>query len=137
VTRKRLFAGAAVLVVVAVVGGTFALARDDSRERADCRVRVYFRTNASREEIRAVGDRLAAVENVSSRFVSKKEALEILRRRDPELVEGIPWNPLPASYDARTTYADSCSDLTASLRPRPPGVENVNSTVGPYEKSAK
>ena len=118
---------------VAVAGGVFALTRDDPRPRSDCLVRVFFDTGASRDQMRAVGDRLAAVEDVSLRFVSKKEALEIMRRRFPDLVAGMPSNPLPDAFVARTTYADSCSELKASLRPPPQGVKRVKPTVRPYK----
>jgi cell division protein FtsX len=137
VTRKRLLAATAALGIVAVAGGIFALERDAPRERADCRVQVYFQKDASREEIRAVGERVAEIDDVSSRFVSRKEALEIMRRKFPELVKSLPFNPLPASYAVHTTYADACSDLSASLRPRPEGVDNVSSTVRPYEKASE
>jgi cell division protein FtsX len=132
-----LVAGAAGgLIAVAVVLGVFVLT-DDTRERTDCLVRVYFKPGASQEQIDAVGRQLHAVADASVRFVSKKKALALMRKRYPELVRDLPVNPLPASYDARTTYADSCSDVRAVFRPRPAGVENVNTRIRPFRKPGK
>jgi len=109
----------------------------DTRKRTDCVVRVYFKTGASREQIDAVGRRLDAADDASIRFVSKKQALELLKERYPELVADLPVNPLPDSYDVRTTYADSCSEARAIFRPRPAGVESVKARVRPFRKPGK
>ena len=133
--RRGLIAGATGgLIAVAVVSSMLVLS-NDTRERTDCRVRVYFRTDAPQEQIDAVGRQLDAVDDASIQFVSKKQALELMKERYPELVRGLPVNPLPASYRARTTYADSCSDVRAVFRPRRAGVENVNTSIRPFRKS--
>jgi cell division transport system permease protein len=134
--RTALVVAAGAVAALAIAGGVLALTREDRRARSDCLVRVFFEKGASPDQIEAVGDRLEAVDDVSVRFVSKKEALENIRRKYPELVAGIPSNPLPDSYSARTRYADSCYELRASLRPRPPGVQSVK-TGRPYEPSVK
>jgi cell division protein FtsX len=123
----------AALIAVGVGLGAILLAKD-SRKRTDCLVRVYFKRHASQEQIDAVGRRLGAIDDASIQFVSKKQAFEILRERFPELARGVPVNPLPASYAARTTFVDSCSDVRAVFRPRPAGVENVNTRIRPFRK---
>jgi len=117
---------ASVAGLVAVGGvalGIVFRTSDESRKRTDCRVRVFFKASASPTEIRAVGRRLASVDDASVRYVSKEKALKILRRKYPDLTANLPSNPFPDAYDVRTTYADSCAELRAALHPRPPGVE--------------
>ena len=134
-SRGKLIAASGVLGAVVIAGSAFVLTHDQSRERSDCRVQVFFRPTASSRQIQAVGDRLAAIEHVSSSFVSKEEALEIMRRKYPEVVKNIGGNPLPDSYSARTMYAKACFELVDSVRPRPAGVERVSSSVHAGEEA--
>jgi len=134
--RGRLVAGAAGGLIAVVLGsGVFVLTKD-TRKRTDCLVRVFFATGASREQVDAIGRQLDAVDDASIQFVSKQQALEQMRERYPDLVGDLPVNPLPDAYEARTTYADSCSDVRALLRPRPAGVATVKTTIRPFRGNA-
>ena len=52
-----------------------------------------------------VEDKITALPDVESvRYVSKEEALDRLRRKDPQLVDSVAWlgeNPLPSSFEVR------------------------------------
>jgi cell division protein FtsX len=134
--RRRLAVGATGgLLAAALASGVFVLTKD-TRERTDCLVRVFFKTSASREQVDTIGRQLDAVDDASIRFISKQEALEQMRERYPDLVADLPVNPLPDAYEARTTYADSCSDVRAVLRPRPAGVAKVNTRIRPFRGKA-
>ena len=132
--RGRIVAGATGGLVAVAVGLGAIVLTNDTRKRTDCLVRVFFKTGASHEQIDAIRRQLDAVDDVSARFISKKQALELMRERYPELVRDLPVNPLPDSYEVRTTYADSCADVGAVFRPRPAGVENVNTRIRPFRK---
>jgi cell division transport system permease protein len=95
-------------------------------------VDVYFcteincGTEVNEAQIEGVRQQLAANPDVESfRFVSKEEAWEEMKRRFPELVEGAPRNPLPASYEVIPRDADMVQEIAASLEPLPAGVESV------------
>ena len=132
--RGVLVAGATGVLIAVAVGSGAILLTKDTRKRTDCLVRVFFKRGASQEQIDAIGRQLNAVDDASIRFVSKKQALELMRERFPELVRDLPVNPLPDSYEVRTTYADSCADVGAVFRPRHAGVENVNTRIRPFRK---
>ncbi len=96
-------------------------------------VKVYFCTPLSCEaeatpsQIEAVRARLLSMPEVKSvRFVSKADALEIMKRKTPELVESLASNPLPASFEVAPKRAEEVKAISASLRPPPPGVQKVN-----------
>ncbi|HXV58753.1 MAG TPA: permease-like cell division protein FtsX [Gaiellaceae bacterium] len=95
-------------------------------------VDVYFcteincGTEANESQIEGVRQQLAANPDVESfRFVSREEAWEEMKQRFPELVEGAPRNPLPASYEVIPRDADMVQEIAASLEPLPAGVESV------------
>ena len=135
--RGVLVAGATGVLIAVAVGSGAILLTKDTRKRTDCLVRVFFKTGASQEQIDAIGRRLDAVDDASIRFVSKKQALELMREQYPELVGDLPVNPLPDAYEARTTYADACSDVRAVFRPRPAGVGSVKTRIRPFRKPGK
>ena len=81
------------------------------------------------ERARVFIARMPQVESV--RFVSKEEALEIMRERTPELVEGVASNPLPASFEVTPRRAEDVSVIARAIeRAKRNGtlaaVENVN-----------
>ena len=132
--RGVLVAGATGGLIAVAVGSGAILLTKDTRKRTDCLVRVFFKTGASQEQIDAIGRQLDAVDDASIRFVSKKQAIEQMRKRYPDLVGDLAVNPLPDAYEARTTFADSCSDVRAVFRPRPAGVQTVKTRVRPFVK---
>jgi cell division transport system permease protein len=59
-------------------------------------------------------------------FVSKSEALAIMRKREPEFVKLLSSNPLPAKYQVKPVDAANLKQLAADLRAqRFAGVEQV------------
>lgn len=63
---------------------------------------VYLKDSAPQEDIYAIERKIKAFKQVDSvEFISKKEALEIFKKRNKnnqDLIANIPGNPLPASY---------------------------------------
>jgi len=60
-------------------------------------------------------------------YVSKAKALQIMQKRSPELVKGLPYNVLPASFKVTPTKAEDVDRLFASLsgKNRAPIVQKV------------
>ncbi len=97
-----------------------------------CRVEVFFETRmvtgreVTRGEIAAVRERLAASKRIRTfAFVSKRLALKRMAQRHPELVPGMPYNPLPAAYEIVPWSATDAKRLEAELR-GVDGVEHVS-----------
>jgi cell division transport system permease protein len=92
-------------------------------------VKVYFTATphqATRQQENAVGNMLATNPYVRSRvYVSKKEALKLMKKRQPQMTEGLAWNPLPDSFEITPTRPEDIKKLKASLLPLPPGVEKI------------
>jgi cell division transport system permease protein len=94
---------------------------------------VYFCTEitcgreVTPKEINFVAAKLGADPRVKSyHFVSKAEALEKMRKRTPDLVEGLSSNPLPASEEVVPVKAEDLKAIDRSFKPVPPGVERTN-----------
>jgi cell division transport system permease protein len=115
--------------------GTWVLAwSDQAKERL--LVKVYFCTpitcaqgkEATAPQIEAVRSRLLAMPEVKSvEFVSKAQALEIMKKETPELVEGLSTNPLPASLEVTPRRGEDVSTIARRLeRASFTGVEKVN-----------
>lgn len=89
-------------------------------------VKVFFQEDATAQQINAVRIRLESNELVNSvTFVSKEEALERMRKKYPDLVENLPYNPLPASEEVVPKRGEDVEAIASSLSPSPPGVEKV------------
>jgi cell division transport system permease protein len=62
----------------------------------------------------------------SIEFVPKEEALQIMKRRSPELVEQISSNPLPHAFEVAPRRAEDVRELSDQIRGAGlPGVEKV------------
>jgi cell division transport system permease protein len=81
------------------------------------------------EQIRLMLARDARVEKIT--YVSKEEALERMRKRYPELVEDLTYNPLPPSFEVIPVKAEFTDDLKKDLLTagpagtKPAGIEEV------------
>ena len=94
-----------------------------------CHVGVYFKPGATRAQIEAVSRKLASNKHVTRVvFVSKAQALRIMKRRFPGLVRRIPTgvNPLPDALYAHPKTRDDYAPIARSLQPRPPGIATVH-----------
>ena len=113
--------------------GTWVLSYTDSTKNK-LLVKTYFCTpltcDAEATEAQITEARVALLrmpEVRSVRFVSKEEALEIMRKRNPELTENLTSNPFPPSLEIRTRRAEQIPVVGRRLeRQLPPGVEKVN-----------
>jgi cell division transport system permease protein len=113
--------------------GTWVLSWSDQAQRK-LLVKAYFCTplTCSRESTpqqinsaRVLLGRMPEVKAV--RFVSKEDALDIMRRRTPELVENVSSNPLPHSLEITPKRAEDVVTIANRLeRASLPGVEKVS-----------
>ena len=62
----------------------------------------------------------------SVQFVSKKEALAIMRKRHPVMVERLRANPFPESLRIRPAKGEALARIAASVRSGHDGVERVD-----------
>jgi cell division transport system permease protein len=89
------------LVGVFIGLGTWLVSWSDDKKR-ELAVHVFLRDEATPKEINAVRIRLETDPRVKEggiTFITKREALAIMRKRNPELTENLATNPLPASFD--------------------------------------
>lgn len=95
-----------VLVSVLMVGG-FVLVGHVAEKWAQeienkVEIEVFLKDSAPKEDVYSIEQKIKAFKEVESiDFVSKKEALEIFKKRNKNneaLISNIPGNPLPASY---------------------------------------
>jgi hypothetical protein len=124
VGRGQALAAVAIALALSGCGGGAAL------KPSGC-VHVFFygrdEGRTTRAEIRAVRDRLESFRDklVSYRFVSKRQALALMRRRHPELVRRMPYNPFPDAFEATPGSVAYAHDLVDELTPPPRGVHAV------------
>jgi cell division transport system permease protein len=90
-------------------------------------VKVYFVEDVKPKQVNGVRSWLASDERVKEfTFVSKAEALKRMKKRYPQLVENLPSNPLPASYEVTPRRAEEVKALSAEIRAQKfAGVERV------------
>jgi cell division transport system permease protein len=93
-------------------------------------VKVFFQQDASPQQLNAVRLTLTEMDDLippnGIKFVSKEDALELMRQRTPELVENLTANPFPPSYEVRPTRAEDADDIVNRLTPLPAGVSKLN-----------
>jgi cell division transport system permease protein len=81
------------------------------------------------EQIRQMLARDARVQSI--KYISERDALADMRRRYPELVANLTYNPLPASFEVMPVKAEFTDDIKADLLTagpggtKPAGVESV------------
>jgi cell division transport system permease protein len=89
-------------------------------------VKVFFDQTASEQQINAMRARLAADPDVKDvQFVSKEQALEIMKKRAPELTKNLTSNPFGHAFTVIPKDADNVSLIADRLEPVPAGVDNV------------
>jgi cell division transport system permease protein len=96
---------------------------DQQKERID--VRAYISDPATVEQVNELRDGIATLESdglvESYEFVSKEQALEIMRERlqDPSILEELPGNPFPRSYIIKPTDPERSGEIIAALDDMP------------------
>jgi cell division transport system permease protein len=114
--------------------GSWAQAFGD-KQKEKLLVKVYFCTEstcqqpASEQQINAVRVKLTndpLVREVT--FVSKAEALDRMRKLQPEIVENLPGNPLPDAFEVTAHDGADVKAISRNLQTPavPAGVEKIN-----------
>jgi cell division transport system permease protein len=90
-------------------------------------VHIYFETNVTGQEVNGVANRLAKDPRVKSyTFVTRAEALRKMKKRFPDLVKNLAYNPLPPSFDVVPTKGEFTPKIANTYQhPLPPGVHNI------------
>jgi cell division transport system permease protein len=117
--------------------GTWLVSWSDDKKR-ELAVHVYFCTagssapctgDATDQQINAVRRFLASDTRVKEggiTFITKAQALEIQRKRTPELTENLVSNPLPPSFDIVPRRGEETEQIALAVRQaKLPGVEVV------------
>jgi cell division transport system permease protein len=96
-------------------------------------VKVYFARGATRAQKDNLGRELQQNQYVAANgvlYVSKEQALADQQRRYPDLYAGLPYNPLPDSFQVQPKRGEDIDNLYRSIvKPDgalPPGVSKVN-----------
>jgi cell division transport system permease protein len=105
-----------------VVGlGSWALSLSDHYKK-QLLVNVYFCTQlrcgheASQQNMNEVTSQLQSMPQVKSvRFISKQQALEQERKKRPEMVNTLPYNPFPNALKVYPKRAESIDTISAQL----------------------
>lgn len=96
---------------------------DKQKDRLD--MNVYIADSATNEQVQGLSNRLAQLKDdglVSSyTYVSKDDALKELKGRlnNPDIIELLPSNPLPASFKVKPRDPADNPDIEAALRDSP------------------
>jgi cell division transport system permease protein len=121
------------LVGLLIALGTWAMAwSDHQKKKLLVEVFLCTDTTCSREvttgQINTLRARLESDDRVKSvDFVSKEEALRIMQKRAPELLEQLAANPFPASFKVQPVKGEYTKAIADSLSggQKPAGVEKV------------
>jgi cell division transport system permease protein len=114
--------------------GSWAQAFGD-RQKEKLLVKVYFCTEstcdaaATTKQINLVRAKLDSDPLVKdATFVSKAEALERMRKLQPEIVENLPGNPLPDAFEVTPVDGENAKQIARNLSAPalPAGVDKVN-----------
>jgi cell division transport system permease protein len=95
-------------------------------------VKVYFSPTASTQQKNAVGKMLQQNQYVAQpdgiKYISKEQALQIMKRRYPDLVKNLTSNPLSDSLEVTPDRAENVDKLYQSIvvPHKPAGVDKVN-----------
>jgi cell division transport system permease protein len=114
------------LVGLLIALGTWAMSWSDNAKK-ELLVKVYLSDTASDQQVNAVRERLESDRQrvATVTFVSKEDALKIMEKKYPQLVENLPGNPLPRSFEVKPTRGEHVGAISSSLVPPPAGVSEV------------
>ncbi|MGB2875349.1 MAG: permease-like cell division protein FtsX [Gaiellaceae bacterium] len=115
-----------------VVGlGSWALSLSDHYKK-QLLVKVYFCTTlrchneATGTQINNVRQQLASIPQVKSvRFISKEDAIKIMKKQRPDLLGQVPGNPFPNALEVIPKKGEYIDAISRQLNPLPNGVEQV------------
>jgi cell division transport system permease protein len=120
-----LAAFATVLITTLVLGVFIPVVRAATAKTNEVRnkieLEVFLHEDASNAEVTELGQRLSTIPHVDrTEFVSKEEALAILRERlgaKSDIVRDLPGNPLPRSYRIKLDDPANVDTVKSSLQP--------------------
>ena len=117
------------LIGVFIGLGTWLVSWSDDKKR-ELAVHVFVADGATRKQINALRIHLESDERVKQpggiTFITKEKALEIMRKRNPELTANLASNPLPASFDVVPTRGEDTEAIAISVqKARLPAVDQV------------
>ena len=107
-----------VLIGVFVGIGTWLVSWSDDKKR-ELAVHVYVKDEATTKQVDQLRVLLESDQRVKPggiTFITKAEALAIMRKRNPELTENLVSNPLPASFDVIPKRGEDTAALAASVQ---------------------
>ena len=107
-----------VLIGVFVGIGTWLVSWSDDKKR-ELAVHVYVKDEATTKQIDQLRVLLESDQRVKPggiTFITKAEALAIMRKRNPELTENLVSNPLPASFDVIPKRGEDTAALAAAVQ---------------------
>ena len=81
-------------------------------------------TNQQKNAVRVLLQNDPRVASVD--YIPKERAIEIMRKKQPDLVKNLPNNPLPDAFKVHPKRGEDVVAIANSLNPLPPGVESVN-----------
>jgi cell division transport system permease protein len=97
---------------------------------------------ATTAQINDARTRLATLPGVKTvRFISKEDALQIMRKKNPEMTQGLTSNPFPAEFEVIPKRGEDVEKLAAlantpplagveKICPPPPGSKSSNTALG-------
>jgi cell division transport system permease protein len=102
-----------------VLLGTWVLSWSDHVKR-QLEVKVYFTEDVTARQVNSVRTYLANQVQLGTvkdyRFINKAEALRRMRKTNPDLVNSISANPLPASYEVTPRHAEDVKAVADGIR---------------------
>ena len=111
------------LVGLLIALGTWAISWSDNAKK-ELLVKVYLSDSAIDQQLNTVRERLESdAARGEGHFVSKEDALKTMEKKYPQLVENLPGNPLPRSFEVKPTKGEYVAAISNSLAPAPPGVD--------------
>ena len=120
-----------VLIAMFVLGVFGALASAafswTGEVKEDVLVKVFFDQEAKTADINAVRTRLDAMPEVKEiAFVSRDDALRIMKKKHPELTKNLTSNPFGHAFEVKPERAEQVETIASRLDPLPAGVHKVD-----------
>jgi cell division transport system permease protein len=122
------------LVGLLIAFGTWARSWSD-HTKDKLVVKVFFCAEATCEGRPATAKQIDAVrvkletnpqvKHDGVAFVSKEQALNRMKKQNPDLVRDLAFNPLPDAYEVQPVKGEYTQAIARTLEPPPPGVEKV------------
>ena len=95
--------------------------------KKDVVVKVFFDQSAKTAQINAVRAELDAMPEVRTiEFVSKDDALRVMKQRHPELTRNLTSNPFGHAFTVKPHRAEDVEAIAGRLEPTPAGVHKVD-----------